>query len=60
MSTAQQTLNRLRQLKLGGMADAYELQLDQPKLHGTSFDDRLAMRVDHEMSIATHAASSAC
>ncbi|UCV28161.1 IS21-like element helper ATPase IstB [Ferribacterium limneticum] len=50
MSTAQQTLNRLRQLKLGGMADAYELQLDQPKLHGTSFDDRLAMLVDHEMS----------
>jgi len=50
MSTVQQTLSGLRQLKLGGMADAYQLQLDQPKLNTSSFDERLAMLVDREMS----------
>lgn len=28
MSTVQQTLSALRQLKLSGMADAYQLQLE--------------------------------
>jgi DNA replication protein DnaC len=50
MSTVQQTLSGLRKLKLGGMADAYQLQLDQPKLNTSSFDERLAMLVDREIS----------
>ncbi len=50
MSSVQQTLSVLRQLKLSGMADAYQFQLDQPKLTGLSFDDRLAMLVDRETS----------
>lgn len=50
MSTVQQTLSALRQLKLGGMADAYQLQLDQPKLNASSFDERLAILVDREIS----------
>lgn len=50
MSTVQQTLSELGQLKLSGMADAHRLQLDQPKLNATSFDERLAMLVDREIS----------
>ena len=50
MSSTHQTLSALRQLKLSGMAEAYQLQLDQPKLNAPSFDDRLAMLVDREMS----------
>lgn len=50
MSTAQQTADRLRELRLKAMAAAYESQLDQPKLHDISFDDRLAMIVDAEVN----------
>jgi len=50
MTTVQQTLTKLRQLKLAGMADAYDLQLGQPRLSSSSFDERLAILVDHEMS----------
>lgn len=50
MTTVQQTLSKLRQLKLAGMAAAYEIQFDQPNLHRGSFDERLAMIVDHEAS----------
>ncbi len=50
MSTVQQTLSKLRELKLNGMAEAYMLQTEQPKINSTSFDDRLSILVDHEMS----------
>ena len=50
MSSTQQTIARLRELKLVPMADAYDMQLQQPKLHDVSFDDRFAMLVDHEAS----------
>jgi NAD-dependent DNA ligase len=50
MSSTQQTITRLRELKLVPMADAYDMQLQQPKLHDVSFDDRFAILVDYEAS----------
>ncbi len=50
MSSIQQTMSRLREMRLGSMADAYEQQLQHPRLHETSFDDRLALLVEHEAS----------
>lgn len=48
MSTAPQTTGRLRELKLSAMADSFERQREQPRLHELSFDDRLALLVDAE------------
>ena len=45
---SEQTLQSLRQLKLTGMAKAYELQVSQPHAHDLSFDERFALLVDHE------------
>lgn len=50
MSSTQQTLARMRELRLGAMAEAYEHQLQQPRLHEMSFEDRLALLVEHEAS----------
>jgi len=44
----QQTLNKLHEMRLTGMAQALESQLDQPDLRGLSFEERLGMLVDHE------------
>jgi DNA replication protein DnaC len=46
----QQTLESLRQLRLLGMAEAFEQQLVQPKTHDLSFEERLGLLVDHEMT----------
>ncbi len=45
------TLDKLRALKLTGMADAFSSQLEQPDTHALSFDERFALLVDRE---ATH------
>jgi DNA replication protein DnaC len=50
MTSTEQTISRLRELRLAHMADAYERQLQQPKLHQLGFDDRIAMLVDHEVA----------
>lgn len=50
MTSTQQTIERLRELRLTPMADGYERQLQQPKLHQLSFDDRFAMLVEYESS----------
>jgi DNA replication protein DnaC len=50
MSTVQQTINRLRELRLSSMAEAYDLQHQQPKLYQLGFDDRFSMLVEHEAS----------
>lgn len=42
------TLERLRALKLTGMAAAYHQQLEQPTPHDLSFDERFALLVDRE------------
>ena len=50
MSATQQTTSQLRSLRLVSMADAYELQMQQPKLQATSFDDRFGLLVEAEAS----------
>lgn len=42
------TIAQLRALKMNSMAGAYELQLQQPKLHEIGFDERFALLVDQE------------
>lgn len=44
----QQTLEKLRQLKLTGMADAFEQQLAQPQAQELAFEQRLGLLVDQE------------
>ena len=48
MSTIQQTLDQLRDLRLSSMADALEQQLEQPRVHDLGFEERLSLLVDHE------------
>lgn len=43
-----QTVERLRQMRLWGMADAFLAQLDQPDVTALSFEDRLGLLVDQE------------
>lgn len=45
---AHQTLSTLRSLKLSGMADAFQQQLEQPATHDLSFEERFALLVDRE------------
>ena len=45
----QQTLTRLRSLKLDGMARAFEEQLTQPASHGLGFEERFGLLVDREV-----------
>lgn len=47
----QQTLTRLRELRLTGMADALEEQQALPDAQGLSFEDRLTFLVDREATI---------
>jgi DNA replication protein DnaC len=44
----QQTLQKLRGMKLLGMAEAFSRQLEQPALHDLSFEERLGLLVDEE------------
>ncbi len=46
----QQTLSKLRSMRLGAMAEAFEAQMRQPNLVSLSFEDRLGLLVDHEWS----------
>jgi DNA replication protein DnaC len=45
----QQTLTRLRSLKLDGMARAFEEQSAQPASHGLGFEERFGLLVDREV-----------
>jgi DNA replication protein DnaC len=44
----QQTLTRLRALKLFGLADAFAQQLEQPPTQALAFEERLALLVERE------------
>ena len=44
----QQTLNKLYDMKLTAMAEAFNQQLEQPDLSELSFEDRFAMLVDRQ------------
>ena len=46
----QQTLETLRELRLMGMADAYEVQLRDADAQALSFDERLGLLTDQEWS----------
>jgi len=56
---AQQTLSTLRHLKLLGMADAYQQQLEQPATHDLAFAERFALLVDREATRARQPQTSA-
>lgn len=49
--TNQITINKLHEMRLTAMADAFEQQLDDPSLNSVPFEDRLAMLVDYEYSV---------
>jgi len=44
----EQTRDRLRTLKLAGMLDALDRQVEQPDAHDLSFEQRLGLLVEHE------------
>ena len=44
----EQTMTRLYEMKLHGMAEAYQEQLQQPQAAEMSFDDRLGLLVDRQ------------
>lgn len=46
----QQTLTRLRALKLFGLADAFAQQLEQPPTQACAFEERLALLVEREVT----------
>ncbi len=46
-----QTLEKLKSMKLPGMVIGYEEQMAQPDMNGLSFDERLGLLVDREESI---------
>lgn len=46
----QQTMEKLRTMRLGGMAEAYQQQLERAEVAALTFDERLAMLVDHHAS----------
>jgi DNA replication protein DnaC len=43
-----QTIEKLREMKLNGLVESYERQLEQPSIMELSFDERLSMLVDDE------------
>jgi len=47
----QQTLTRLREFRLSGMADALEEQQALPDVQGLSFEDRLTLLVEREATV---------
>ena len=60
--TNQSTIDKLIEMRLTTMADAFRSQLNDPKFKEVSFEDRFGMLVDIEYSnrkITTRSASSA-
>ncbi len=53
MSSTQQTINRLRELRLSSMAKALEDQMNAAPARDLSFEDRLALLIEHEFSTRT-------
>src|ERR1700692_2084945 len=44
----QQTIDKLHAMKLHGIADAFRAQLETTETHELSFEERLALLVDHQ------------
>lgn len=47
----EQTIQRLFEMRLKGMAIAFKEQMNQPEVTGLSFEERLAMLVDREYTV---------
>lgn len=50
MTAIQQTLEKLRALKLTAFSEAYARQSEMPSMQSLSFDERLSLMIDHEIS----------
>ena len=48
--TTQSTMDKLIEMRLTAMSDAFRIQLDDPKMKEVAFEDRFAMLVDIEYS----------
>ena len=48
------TLNQLRELRLTGMAEAFEEQLNMPEVQDLNFDERFALLVEREITVRRH------
>jgi DNA replication protein DnaC len=48
--TNQQTIDKLKEMRLTAMAEQFTQQLNEPSMQALSFDDRFGMIVDHEHS----------
>ncbi len=46
----QQTIARLREMRLFGMAEGFQAQVHQPDVQGLSFEERFGLLVDQEWS----------
>lgn len=46
----QATINEMREMHLSAMADAYQIQIEDPKMKDLSFDERLGILVNAEYS----------
>jgi DNA replication protein DnaC len=44
----QPTIEKLRAMRLRGMAEAYQQQMERPEVAALTFDERLALLVDHQ------------
>src|SRR5664279_3895066 len=57
----QATLDKLHALRLTGMAEAYQKQLDEPEARGLNFEERFGMLVDsHKTWLGQALAQKAC
>ena len=48
--TTQSTIDKLIEMRLTSMSDAFRIQMDDPKMKEISFEDRFGMLVDIEYS----------
>ena len=56
----QQTLDKLYQMKLSGVADSVRDQLANPTAASLSFEERLALAVDRQWDLKENRALGAC
>lgn len=45
------TIERLREMRLAGMAEAFSRQIEDAQMRSLSFEERLSMMVDHEWTV---------
>jgi len=45
------TMERLRAMRLTGMAEAFSRQMEDAQMHSLSFEERVSMMVDHQWMV---------